>query len=141
MHHAGFAVRIFDRVRQFQRLGDSLGLGENALLLLDRWVPALRARLVGIGNKSPLMQIRRWQDGKVLVQQELMDMAGFIGHRGDYHEEFLRAVREEGVEITMGKTVRVFVLGEKWTAVLGTVWDGIAEASGRLSSMTSSGRQ
>ncbi|MCJ1379827.1 hypothetical protein MMC17_002930 [Xylographa soralifera] len=70
-----------------------------------RWVPALRERLVGIGNKSPLMQIRRWQDGKVLVQQELMDMAGFIGHRGDYHEEFLRAVREKGVEITMGKTV------------------------------------
>ena len=36
MHHAGFAVRVFDRVRHFQRLGDSLGLGENALLLLDR---------------------------------------------------------------------------------------------------------
>jgi len=51
------------------------------------------------------MQIRRWQDGKILAQQPLMDMAGYIGHRGDYHEEFLRRVKELGVPIYMGSNV------------------------------------
>ena len=92
MHHAGFEVVVYEKVRKFQRLGDSLGLGENALKLLDRWSPGLRGQLVEIGNKSQYMQIRRWEDGKLLARQEFMDMAGFIGHRGDYHEVFLRAV-------------------------------------------------
>jgi len=51
------------------------------------------------------MQIRRWKDGKVLVQQELMDMAGFIGHRGDYHQAFLDAVSEKNIPIYMGSNV------------------------------------
>lgn len=105
MHHAGFEVQIFEKVRQFQRLGDSLGLGENALMLLDRWSPSLRESLVEIGNKSKYMQIRRWEDGKVLAQQELMDMAGFIGHRGDYHEMFLKAVKQKGIPLHMGREV------------------------------------
>ncbi|EXJ95671.1 hypothetical protein A1O1_00793 [Capronia coronata CBS 617.96] len=105
MHHAGFEVVVFEKVREFLRLGDSLGLGENALKLLDRWSPYLRARLVEIGNKSELMQIRRWHDGKVLAQQPLMDMAGFIGHRGDYHRAFLDAVAEKGIPVHMGSEV------------------------------------
>ncbi|KAK4946525.1 hypothetical protein LTR10_014377 [Elasticomyces elasticus] len=105
MHHAGFEVVVFEKVREFLRLGDSLGLGENALKLLDRWSPFLRARLVGIGNKSEMMQIRRWHDGKVLAQQPLMDMAGFIGHRGDYHKGFLDAVAEKGIPVHMGSEV------------------------------------
>jgi salicylate hydroxylase len=55
-----------------------------------------------------MMQIRRWHDGKVLAQQPLMDMAGYIGHRGDYHEVFLSAVRDAGVEIIMGHEVVAF---------------------------------
>lgn len=106
MHHAGFEVVIYEKVRQFLRLGDSLGLGENALKLLDRWSPGLREDLIAIGNKSKYMQIRRWQDGKVLAQQELMDMAGFIGHRGDYHDAFLRAVAKEGIALHMASEVR-----------------------------------
>ncbi|KAK5130890.1 hypothetical protein LTR08_001553 [Meristemomyces frigidus] len=51
------------------------------------------------------MRIRAWGDGKVLARQPLMDMAGFIGHRGDYHEVFLRAVRESGVGVLMGREV------------------------------------
>lgn len=105
MHHAGFDVVVFEKVREFQRLGDSLGLGENALKLLDRWSPFLRARLVEIGNKSEFMQIRRWHDGKLLAQQPLMDMAGFIGHRGDYHRGFLDAVAEKGIPLYMGSEV------------------------------------
>lgn len=48
------------------------------------------------------MQIRRWHDGKILAVQPLMDMAGYIGHRGDYHEAFLDAVRDAGIDIHMG---------------------------------------
>ncbi|KAL2404607.1 FAD-dependent monooxygenase roqM [Exophiala dermatitidis] len=105
MHSAGFEVVMFEKVREFLRLGDSLGLGENALKLLDRWSPSLRPRLVEIGNKSELMQIRRWHDGKILAQQPLMDMAGFIGHRGDYHKGFLDAVAEKGIPLHMGSEV------------------------------------
>jgi salicylate hydroxylase len=102
---AGFSVTIYEKVRKFDRLGDSLGLGENALKLLDRWSPGLREDLVEIGNKSKYMQIRRWHDGKLLARQELMDMAGFIGHRGDYHDAFLRAVKRAGVPLFMGREV------------------------------------
>ncbi|OCT47683.1 monooxygenase [Cladophialophora carrionii] len=105
MHHAGFEVVMFEKVREFQRLGDSLGLGENAFKLLDRWSPFLRDRLIEIGNKSEMMQIRRWHDGKLLAQQPLMDMAGYIGHRGDYHRGFLQAVAEKGIPLHMGAEV------------------------------------
>jgi salicylate hydroxylase len=112
MHYQGFSVSVFEKVHQFSRLGDSLGLGENALRLLQRW--GLHDRLIEIGNKSEMMQIRRWNDGKILAQQPLMDMAGYIGHRGDYHEEFLRRVRELGVPIRMGCNVifAVTLLGD-----------------------------
>jgi salicylate hydroxylase len=80
MHYQGFEVAIYEKVHKFMRLGDSLGLGENALRLLKRW--GLYDRLIEIGNKSEMMQIRRWHDGKILAQQPLMDMAGYIGHRG-----------------------------------------------------------
>ena len=141
MHHAGFDVSIYEKVHQFQRLGDSLGLGENALLLLDRWSPGLREDLVEIGNKSQFMQIRRWQDGKILAQQELMDMAGFIGHRGDYHEAFLKAVRNKGVPIHMGCNVISFddsvpalrlATGEKIIADVIIAADGIKSLAREL---------
>ncbi|KAH7064443.1 salicylate hydroxylase [Paraphoma chrysanthemicola] len=103
MHYQGFEVQVFEKVRKFSRLGDSLGLGENALRLLHRW--GLHDRLIEIGNKSENMQIRRWKDGKILAQQPLMDMAGYIGHRGDYHEEFLKRVTELGIEVRMGCNV------------------------------------
>jgi salicylate hydroxylase len=104
MHAQSFSVSVFDKVHQFARLGDSLGLGETALRLLRR--RGLHDRLVEIGNKSESMQIRRWGDGKILAQQPLMDMAGYIGYRGDYHDEFLERVRELGVPIYMGCNVR-----------------------------------
>ena len=105
-HAQGFDVTVYERLPQFRRLGDSLGLGENALKLLRRWGgQTLYDRLTKIGNQAPNMQIRRWGDGKVLAQQPLMDMAGYIGHRGDYHEVFLQAVRDAGVEICMGREV------------------------------------
>jgi hypothetical protein len=48
-----------------------------------------------------------------------MDMAGYIGHRGDYHEEFLRRVRELGIEIRMGCNVTFGVaLGEERRLIL-----------------------
>lgn len=58
------------------------------------------------------MQIRRWSDGKILAQQPLMDMAGRIGHRGDYHEAFLRAVGDAGVVVRMGREVVGYEEGE-----------------------------
>ncbi|KAL1850575.1 hypothetical protein Plec18170_006860 [Paecilomyces lecythidis] len=103
MHYQGFEVLIFEKVREFLRLGDSLGLGENALKLLERW--GLREQLVAIGNKNPNMNIRRWNDGKILATQPLMDMAGYIGHRGDYHVCFIKRVEELGMAINMGHEV------------------------------------
>ncbi|KAI1120494.1 salicylate hydroxylase [Nemania abortiva] len=103
LKHHGHSVVVYERLRNFRRLGDSLGLGENALKLLERWGGRdLYHRLTSIGNQAPDMQIRRWHDGKILAVQPLMDMAGYIGHRGDYHEAFLDAVRDAGIEIRMG---------------------------------------
>ena len=107
MNAQGYSVKVFEKVHQFGRLGDSLGLGENALRLLQRW--GLHDRLIEIGNKSELMQIRRWGDGKILAQQPLMDMAGYIGHRGDYQEEFLRRGRELDIPIHMGCNVGKYI--------------------------------
>lgn len=70
MHHQGFEVLIFEKVREFSRLGDSLGLGENALKLLKRW--GLYEELIAIGNQSPDMYIRRWDNGKIIATQPLM---------------------------------------------------------------------
>ncbi|GAB7357030.1 hypothetical protein MBLNU459_g7856t2 [Dothideomycetes sp. NU459] len=72
---AGFDVTVYEKLRSFRRLGDSLGLGENALKLLRRWGgDNLYTTLTKIGNQAPDMQIRRWNDGKILAQQPLMDM-------------------------------------------------------------------
>jgi salicylate hydroxylase len=51
------------------------------------------------------MTIRRWRDGKALAVQPLMDMAGYIGHRGDYHDVFLEWVRRRNIPIVMGSEV------------------------------------
>lgn len=113
MKHHGHDVAVYEKLAHFRRLGDSLGLGENALKLLRRWGgDALHGRLTSLGNQAGDMQIRRWRDGRVLARQPLMDMAGHIGHRGDYHEAFLRGVRDAGVEIHMGREVVGFDEGE-----------------------------
>lgn len=109
MKHHGHDVAVFEKLTTFRRLGDSLGLGENALKLLRRWGgDRLYFALTSIGNHSEDMQIRRWHDGKILAQQPLMDMAGHIGHRGDYHEAFLQGVRDAGITINMGSEVVSF---------------------------------
>jgi salicylate hydroxylase len=109
MHYQGFEVEIFEKVNEFLRLGDSLGLGENALRLLKRW--GLHDQLIALGNKSEFMQIRHWKTGQIMAQQPAMDMAGYIGHRGDYHRAFLDRVEELGVKIHMGCTVRRYQVG------------------------------
>ncbi|KAJ4422604.1 hypothetical protein N0V82_002723 [Gnomoniopsis sp. IMI 355080] len=112
MKHHGHDVAVYEKLTSFRRLGDSLGLGENALKLLRRWGgDHLYFSLTSIGNQSEDMQIRRWQDGKILAQQPLMDMAGHIGHRGDYHEAFLQGVRDAGIPINMGSEVMSFKEG------------------------------
>lgn len=37
-----------------------------------------------LNPNSPIMSIRRWDTGEIIANQRLMDMAGYIGHRGDY---------------------------------------------------------
>jgi salicylate hydroxylase len=63
------------------------------------------------------MTIRRWGDGRVLAVQPLMDMAGFIGHRGDYHDVFLSWVRARGIDIRMGSEVVGFDEGGEQPAI------------------------
>ncbi|KAL4922118.1 hypothetical protein BDW62DRAFT_207884 [Aspergillus aurantiobrunneus] len=103
MHYQGFEVEIFEKAHEFLRLGDSLGLGENALRLLQRW--GLHDELVALGNKSEFLQIRHWHTGEVMAQQPAMDMAGYIGHRGDYHRAFLARVAALGIPLHMGCSV------------------------------------
>lgn len=105
LHHHGHKVLcVLDKVREFGRLGDSLGLGQNAFNLLAKWGCEVD-EIKRIGNQAPDMAIRRWSDGKVLAVQPLMDMAGYIGHRGDYHDVFLEWVRRRNIPIRMGSEV------------------------------------
>ncbi|GAA6014850.1 hypothetical protein JCM10207_002201 [Rhodosporidiobolus poonsookiae] len=106
MHYAGYEVVVYEKIRKFLRLGDSLGVGENALRLLTRW--GAREKLIAIGNKCPVMHVRRWDTGEIIATQRLMDMAGYIGHRGDYHQAFFDRVEELGVPIHMGTPVKSF---------------------------------
>ncbi|KAF2122677.1 hypothetical protein BDV96DRAFT_4241 [Lophiotrema nucula] len=102
LHQHGHRVLcVLDKVHAFGRLGDSLGLGQNAFNLLERWGCDVD-EIKRIGNQAPNMTIRRWKDGKELAVQPLMDMAGYIGHRGDYHDCFLKWVGERGIEVRMG---------------------------------------
>lgn len=87
------------------------------------------------------MQIRRWHDGKILAQQPLMDMAGYIGHRGDYHEAFIQAVKDAGIEIRMGcevvaydesKPSVIFADGTEETADIVVGADGIKSRAREL---------
>ena len=119
MKHHGHEVIVYEKLTNFRRLGDSLGLGENALKLLRRWGgDTLHHSVTSIGNQSPDMQIRRWHDGKPLAVQPLMDMAGYIGHRGDYHDVFLEWVRRRGVPIRMGCEVVGYEDAEPQPAVI-----------------------
>ncbi|KAJ9631710.1 hypothetical protein H2203_000109 [Taxawa tesnikishii (nom. ined.)] len=119
LKNQGFDVTVYEKLRQFRRLGDSLGLGENALKLLRRWGGQhLYDSLIKIGNQAPDMQIRRWSDGKILAQQPLMDMAGYIGHRGDYHEVFLKAVSDAGIPLHMAHEVVSYSEDEKGARVV-----------------------
>ncbi|KZT51429.1 FAD/NAD(P)-binding domain-containing protein [Calocera cornea HHB12733] len=103
MHYAGFEVVVYEKIKKFLRLGDSLGLGENALRLLERW--GCLDKIVAIGNKSPVFHMRRYDTGEILATQRLLDMAGYIGHRGDYHQAFIDRVLELGIPIHMGTNV------------------------------------
>ncbi|OTB16999.1 hypothetical protein K445DRAFT_21192 [Daldinia sp. EC12] len=142
LKHHGHDVVVYEKLKAFRRLGDSLGLGENALKLLERWGgKSLYHKLTSIGNQAPDMQIRRWHDGKILAQQPLMDMAGYIGHRGDYHEAFIQAVKDAGIEIRMGREVVsydeskpsvIFADGTEETADLIVGADGIKSRAREL---------
>ncbi|KAK4170998.1 6-hydroxynicotinate 3-monooxygenase [Triangularia setosa] len=141
-HHGHEVVAVLDKVRKFNRLGDSLGLGENAYKLLARWGCNIK-EIQEIGNQAPTMKIRRWHDGKVLAEQPLMDMAGYIGHRGDYHDIFLKWVRERDIPIRMGCDVVSYAdfspapslalaTGEILTADLIVACDGIKSLARHL---------
>ncbi|KAL5450290.1 hypothetical protein PMIN07_001287 [Paraphaeosphaeria minitans] len=117
LHHHGHNVLcILDKVRSFSRLGDSLGLGQNAFDLLAKWGCDVE-QIKRIGNQAPDMTIRRWGDGEELARQPLMDMAGYIGHRGDYHDVFLGWVRARGIDVRMGSEVVGFEDGEAQAGV------------------------
>ncbi|BGP23933.1 hypothetical protein JCM10295v2_002834 [Rhodotorula toruloides] len=106
MYYAGYEVVVYEKIKKFLPLGDSLGVGENALRLLTRW--GVRDKLIAIGNKSPVMHIRRWDTGEIIATQRLMDMAGYIGHRAQYHASFLSRVEELGIPVHMGTAVASF---------------------------------
>jgi 2-polyprenyl-6-methoxyphenol hydroxylase-like FAD-dependent oxidoreductase len=61
LHHHGHRVLcVLDKVREFGRLGDSLGLGENAFKLLAKWGCEVHdLSLLLVMKKRKIMLIRR----------------------------------------------------------------------------------
>ena len=70
------------------------------------------------------MTIRHWRTGAALATQPLMDMAGYIGHRGDYHSIFLSWVAARSIPIRMASEVTSYEDSDGATQPTLTLKDG-----------------
>lgn len=102
----GFQVTLLDAVREFQPLGDSIGFGTNAMLLLRSW--GLEEDLRNVGTPVQTTVLRDFKGNLLGVDSKSVDFAaqmgidGVLGHRGQLHMVFLEHCRKNGVDLRTG---------------------------------------
>ncbi|KAH8916249.1 FAD/NAD(P)-binding domain-containing protein [Atractiella rhizophila] len=107
----GFRVICFEQVKQFLRLGDTIGIMPNASVHLYRMGlhPILRPKC---GNSRGIEILR--YDGKYLVDQRMPKEMDHLfpvhkpiydAHRGDLHEILVEKAKEVGVDLRQGVKV------------------------------------
>lgn len=107
----GMKVTLFDQVKQFQPLGDSVGFGSNTTKLFKRW--GMYDDLYATCCRATKVYAYNWNGQSIGIDptpgqaEERFGHKPIIGHRGDYHMMFLEHCRKNGVEVRMGARVRI----------------------------------
>lgn len=110
----GYDVLIVDQLKEFLRLGDSIGFGSNSARLLYRW--GVGSRMEPIASQSTEIRIYNFDSSdKVLGIDDQISKAvdnygcrQIIGHRGDFHLIMKDFALEQGVKIRLGERVEVY---------------------------------
>jgi salicylate hydroxylase len=139
LHRAGLEVDVFEQGNAFTEVGAGVALGPNALRLLHRL--GLEERLNAIAARPHGYEIRRWHDGRVIIETHssgpLQGMKSLTVHRGHLlkilEESVPRASLHPGkrctdVEPRDGEVVLSFQDGSTATAHAVVGADGIHSA-------------
>ena len=94
---AGLSVRVYEQADRFSEVGAGVTLGPNAVRLLQRL--GLGPRLDEISAHPKGYEMRRWHDGRVLIETHrsgpLRGMRSLTMHRADLHNILLGAIPPE----------------------------------------------
>ncbi|ORY03751.1 hypothetical protein BCR34DRAFT_634805 [Clohesyomyces aquaticus] len=105
----GMRVVLLDQVPKFFPLGDSVGFGSNSTKLFKRW--GLYDDMWAISSRAQESVMRNY-DGTIITTDPTLGEAektyghkGLIGHRGQYHEIFIKHCKKNGVDVRMGERI------------------------------------
>jgi salicylate hydroxylase len=94
---AGVSVQVYEQADRFSEVGAGVTLGPNAVRLLQRL--GLGPRLDEISAHPQGYEMRRWHDGRVLIETHrsgpLRAMKSLTMHRADLHHVLLDAIPPE----------------------------------------------
>lgn len=87
----GFDVTIYDQVKEFLRIGDSIGFGSNSAKLLHRW--GVADQLEAIASKAGKLEMYSYTDSDTCLGyddhieqfEKKTGIRALVGHRGDFH--------------------------------------------------------
>jgi salicylate hydroxylase len=109
---AGLRVAIYERANTLEEFGAGLQLTPNATRILDKL--GVLERVLPLASKPRAVVVLRGSDNAELMRMRLEDdgrrwgAAYLVIHRADLQRALLDAVRELGVEPTLGATVLDF---------------------------------
>jgi salicylate hydroxylase len=101
---AGTAFRVFEQAPRLGEVGAGIQLAPNAVRLLHRL--GLADTLRGIAVRPEAIELRRWDDGRVIARTALGDECEdrysapyYTVHRGDLHGALVAAVGAGAIEL------------------------------------------
>jgi salicylate hydroxylase len=109
---AGLRVAIYERANTLEEFGAGLQLTPNATRILDKL--GVLERVLPLASKPRAVVVLRGSDNAELMRMRLEDAerrwgaAYLVIHRADLQRALLDAVRQSGVELTLGTTVLDF---------------------------------
>ncbi|CAK7206785.1 hypothetical protein SEUCBS139899_009591 [Sporothrix eucalyptigena] len=107
----GFDVTIYDQVKEFLRIGDSIGFGSNSSRLLHRW--GIGKKMETIASSSTGIDIYSFNDSNTCLGhdnnaeqvEKKTSYRSIIGHRGDFHLMLRDFCEQSGARIFNGSKV------------------------------------
>ncbi|MFE7194357.1 FAD-dependent monooxygenase [Kitasatospora sp. NPDC057541] len=90
LSRAGCDVTVFEQADELQEVGAGLHLGSNGARILHRW--GLGSQLDSVGVRAAALEVRHWQNGRILTQQTMgttwekrFGSPYYTIHRADLH--------------------------------------------------------